>query len=559
MSKELLVLEPREYSDFFFSVDIRLKELPLDSALALVAELKANTENLSDVRIPYYFGRTISRLFKAKKKYHSADSVLQQTLLYTQEQQLNYEEPETLKDLGDLYSDIYKYSESIDYLKQAYQLYYKWGYIRLAALMQSKLGLISYHAKEGNSVPYFLQAIHLGKDSLTKRELINDYNSIGMVYEEGKQYQRSIDYYKKALTLATTYKDSVWIGLTMGNIGQVLVLTGKYDEAMAYLVYDLNSSIHYNELASAASTARSIAEIYLHKNQRSMGLYYLQKGLELALKGHGTTSKKKIYLLLSEFYEQEKAFQKAHYYLKLFTQINDSLAHHTQEIEAIKIQSAFDLQKHRSAITTLQILTQKKDQLYIGLGIVIILVAATTILGLRIMQKVRFNKLLLHQKRELQERNTMLQQQQEEIEAQNEELFQSREEIEAQRDILTIQNQDLYQAHDIIALQNEEIRTQNQTLEEEVRKRTHKLLEYNHHLEELAFMTAHNLRTPVARILGLGEVLRFSEPEEERMYIEKLIGTTKELDLVLKDMNAVLEKKKGPDAFKEFGNIQQNE
>ena len=136
--------------------------------------------------------------------------------------------------------------------------------------------------------------------------------------------------------------------------------------------------------------------------------------------------------------------------------------------------------------------------------------------------------------------------QNEDLSIQNEELFSRQEEIATQRDLLTEQNQRLEDAWKTIEIQNREILLHNRTLDQEVKERTQKLVEYNQQLEQFAFITAHNLRAPVARILGLGQVLDMSKDnlEEERLIVSKLIATTVELDKVVKDVSTILEIRK---------------
>lgn len=130
---------------------------------------------------------------------------------------------------------------------------------------------------------------------------------------------------------------------------------------------------------------------------------------------------------------------------------------------------------------------------------------------------------------EINEKNKILYQQREELAAQNEELLQSHEEISAQRDLVF---------------------KQNEMLETEVEKRTQELVEYNHQLEQFAFIAAHNLRAPVARILGLGNLLDISgqtDIQREQIY-PRIIHATRELDVVVKDLNTILYLKKNSDS-----------
>lgn len=147
---------------------------------------------------------------------------------------------------------------------------------------------------------------------------------------------------------------------------------------------------------------------------------------------------------------------------------------------------------------------------------------------------------------EVMEANQELVLREEEIKAQNEDLLRQREE-------LVIQNQEIVLQKDLLAKQNEQLDTagkiieqQNTSLDREVKERTKELVEYTHQLEQFAFIAAHNLRAPVARILGLGQVIKLPgiTEEEEKMLIDKLIFTTEELDQVVTDLNTILEIRK---------------
>jgi signal transduction histidine kinase/uncharacterized protein YxeA len=141
---------------------------------------------------------------------------------------------------------------------------------------------------------------------------------------------------------------------------------------------------------------------------------------------------------------------------------------------------------------------------------------------------------------EIQQQNRELQHRNNEVATQNEELTAQQEEITSQRDQLATQNEKLNEAKEIIESKNKEIENKNDILEQQVEERTKHLLEYNQQLEQFTFISAHNLRAPVARILGLGSILSYANPEEEKAIISKLISTTNELDTVVKDLNTIL-------------------
>lgn len=107
--------------------------------------------------------------------------------------------------------------------------------------------------------------------------------------------------------------------------------------------------------------------------------------------------------------------------------------------------------------------------------------------------------------------------------------------------LATIQEQ-----QETIERQNQEMANRNETLEAEVERRTHELLEYNQQLEQFAFIASHNLRAPVASLLGLGELLDVQKlSEADRLQIShNMIQSARELDRVVRDLSTILEIRK---------------
>jgi D-xylose transport system substrate-binding protein len=167
-------------------------------------------------------------------------------------------------------------------------------------------------------------------------------------------------------------------------------------------------------------------------------------------------------------------------------------------------------------------------------------------LGYAIYHKQKNNRLLNTQKFVIERKNRELHKTNMQLQAVNEELIQQQEEISAQRDAIASQKEKLQEAKDIMEKQKQEIMSQNEVLEDQVQKRTGELVQYNRQLEQYAFITAHNLRAPVARIIGLGQVLKMqqSDPLESAYIIDKLMIASQELDRVIKELNSILDIRK---------------
>jgi signal transduction histidine kinase len=165
----------------------------------------------------------------------------------------------------------------------------------------------------------------------------------------------------------------------------------------------------------------------------------------------------------------------------------------------------------------------------------------------------------------------LVQEQNEELEKQvslrTAELEQKQEEILTQNEELNSKNERLVEAQQIIEAQNEKLKEYTDDLEAQVAKRTTDLESTNtelaqnvQKLEQYAFMTAHNLRAPVARLLGLTHLLEINPDTEKSDWLD-IISKIKEegdsLDSVIKDLNAILDLRKEAENDKEWINLSQ--
>jgi signal transduction histidine kinase len=155
------------------------------------------------------------------------------------------------------------------------------------------------------------------------------------------------------------------------------------------------------------------------------------------------------------------------------------------------------------------------------------------------------NKILREQNSELEHRVSVRTQ---EMAAQNEQMVSQSEQLAAQHDALSFQNKQLFEAQKIIEEQNREIQRKNEELEVEIEKRTQELQNtnrelvlHNNQLEQFAFIAAHNLRAPLARILGLANVVGLSKTDADKdLALNKLVTSTQDLDHVIRDLNLIL-------------------
>lgn len=88
---------------------------------------------------------------------------------------------------------------------------------------------------------------------------------------------------------------------------------------------------------------------------------------------------------------------------------------------------------------------------------------------------------------------------------------------------------------------NEELTSMNDSLDLKVKNRTAELEERNYQLTEYAFINSHLLRAPLARVLGLTDIIRMESTDPKTQYLMgKLFNSCEELDEIIKLMSTQL-------------------
>lgn len=441
----------------------------------------------------------------------------------------------------------------------------------------------------------FNQALQLDYAALKVFEKLNDKRNItvlnqniGLVHYDQRNYAKAIEYLVKAAEQSAFIQEPHLAGSIYGNLGYVYQTQGNFSAALENQFKALRILLDGEDFRTATYPYNSLAEIYIAKKDYPTALGYLTKGLAIAEKNNYEDRISDLSKTYAQYCIATRDYARALH----FARRAEQLAEKVQNIELMRNaqeqlylaasakgdfrQALINYQQFRAAKDSMQdeeirrnSMAQefafqeerlklenqalqheaqlKEEQLQRTRFFLIVIGALTIVIGYlayRYFRSFRKNKNLNDV---IGAQNLELHAKQEEISAQNEELLQSHEEISAHRDLVETQNQELTQAKLLIEKQNEEIKKRNANLNQEVESRTRELLEYTQQLEQFAFVSSHNLRAPVARILGLGQMLHLTgrTAADEQFITESLIKSSQELDRIVRDLNTILEVKQG--------------
>jgi len=330
-----------------------------------------------------------------------------------------------------------------------------------------------------------------------------------------QQYDSALVYFEKASLRASSENDHRTMAYVLQNKGKIKYLTGQFPEALP--LYEKATSIWKAEddIRSLIMVYQDFANTYLALNRLDKAEEYTQQSSQLATTFKAMNLQVENYKIESDIRRRKKDFQGAFDMLNKHNALKDSVYDLKKSEQIALLQASFESESQGLENKQLKADQLIKDdrirtQQYLIIGISIISILAI------FMAWVNFR-----QHRKLLEVNVLLTKKNKEIEDQ-------KTEIETQAEKL--------------AILNTKLSNLNASLENRIEVRTSQLKNQNHKLAEFAFMNAHQLRAPIARTVGLINLIQKIElPEDDQVLINYLENCGKELDQITKDISRSLE------------------
>lgn len=429
------------------------------------------------------------------------------------------------------------------------------GDIREATRYLNQAAAIHWEKKEyAPAIQYFEQSIRLNETIGNDNGIAMISNNLGMLYADLQQYEKSLGYFESTLKTRRANKEKIGIISALINISVVLNNLKRYNESIAYLEESLALATEMSDVKQMRSCYGMLAETYDKAGNRAKSLEYFNlyrtfHELEQRKKEEGFVKDAETARLSAQLAEAEKKNKELELFKKereltekqqKITELGaelsgmDKAARQLME-SATKQELALRVLKRENELTTLNLKKQEEKLNHerfvrnILLGSLVVILLLGILMLINYLQKRKKHQLLV---------------------LQNAEITRQRAEIQYQSEQILSQYKDLQEAKTTIKEQNSQLLEYNKNLEQQVEDRTRQLidanselLQQNTQLEQYAFVTAHNLRGPVARILGLISIVNHQNAADpvNMMALENVRNETQRLDEVINDMNQILE------------------
>lgn len=371
-------------------------------------------------------------------------------------------------------------------------------------------------------------------------------NNIGDSYLMMKQYQRAQEAYATAYDYSVHHNYKFGITTNYRNLGNVFEATGRYDSALAHYFKCLQLSEQINDHRGYILSHKSIASVYLKQKNIVQAEKHARIALDRALRSRLRSTVRDLYELIYKIAEIENNKQESFENFKLYVAYKDSVQNLRAQSEIAAQRLHFESGKKQAEIELLkkdgELLAESIAMKNIQLGFTIVLTLlfiVFSVFSVRSYLRTKHkNNLLVQKNEEVDQQQKQIKEQRDELIALNEELRSQREEIMTQRDSLAEKNKE-------VENMSKKVAEVNELLEQQVAQRTEVLENQNNKLSEYAFLNAHKLRAPLARIMGLVNLMQMKS-DSKPVIMNHLANSSDELTDVVNSISKTIQEELNP-------------
>ena len=265
-------------------------------------------------------------------------------------------------DLGDICKKQNDYDKALSYFDNARKLSLLIGDKEKLSRIYSILGGIFATQKQyEKSLEYHVKSLNLNSEKDFKLGMSANYNNIGNVYNKLEQYDEAKENYLKALQIKLEIKDEAGIASIYNNLGLISASQLYISEAIEYHNRALKKYHEQNNISGMAMCYINLAIVEMLAKNPDKAMEYALTGTKIAESHKFKEIQAEAYSILSSAYEDQKHFEKALYFHKLYKEYNDSLLNIDVISRISEMESRSEVDKKEKEIILLNTEKEKQD------------------------------------------------------------------------------------------------------------------------------------------------------------------------------------------------------
>jgi tetratricopeptide (TPR) repeat protein len=285
--------------------------------------------------------------------------------------------------LANYYLAKNEFKEANICLMEALSIFEKKGTKKDIANVYNGFGLLYYDLKESDkSIEYYKRVLSISSESDKKRQESVAYMNISNCYRNKQDFKLTRYYLSKALAGFHQLNDSVFIMMCNLNLGIVSIDQGDKQNGLNYYFKVMDFCKRKNKKVLLGHTLFNIANVYYENNNLVLASKYFKESIKVYRSISNRTGEKNVLLLLSMIEQKNNNWKQAYKYYDHYVNLKDSIVNADLLMNINDLQWKYDFQKKENETITIRkkFELKKKETIFLIISFTFLIVVALLLL-----------------------------------------------------------------------------------------------------------------------------------------------------------------------------------
>jgi two-component system sensor histidine kinase/response regulator len=225
------------------------------------------------------------------------------------------------------------------------------------------IAAISFEQKQyAAAIDNFKKAYKVSESIRDLKTMARSLNNISFTHVQLKEYDSALMYAQKALRVSEDLADPYMFGFSQRTIGDIFLARGDYHKSLEYFLPCLASALNDQNIFLITSTYHRLGKAYQQLGQPDKAIECLSQSISMAKRYGYKDELERSYKIMAELYFEKKNPEKAYRFQQQYIAIHDSLYNQRNSEQMALMQAQFDAGIKEAQISLLTKETQLKEE-----------------------------------------------------------------------------------------------------------------------------------------------------------------------------------------------------
>lgn len=259
-----------------------------------------------------------------------------------------------LENLGWIHYRKGDFSKSLEFATQALKISSEIGDENQMASCLNNIAAIHYEQKQfSEAIDNFRKAYHIAMKLNDRVIMARSFNNIAYAFFNQGQLDSAFVHVRHALMLSQTAKEPYLIAFALRTMGDINFSKKKTTEAILNFNKCLDLSVKHSNTFLKASVLHRLAKTYASLGKYDLAINYLRESEAIAIKYGFKDELERAYKMFSEIYHKKNDLDKAYAYQAAYIELHDSLYNQRSSEQIALLQTRFETEMKQAQIELL--------------------------------------------------------------------------------------------------------------------------------------------------------------------------------------------------------------